>query len=241
MSQVKSDGEFPRVEGQAPDVFYGSPLAVIAMFVEVIRARFRGENDGTPWLWREDPTPLANEQNEPGAPRTLYIESDLSDDPDARDFDPSITVGKEETRLVKAVVGNFAGARNTDQLKGYWALAIIPMVVQCFSKQKGESANLADHVWMHLVATQHIVRHEFHIHEISPLVLGRTQPFRRTNDKPDRWVTPISFETQVEFRWLTRPIAPRLQEIRMKMALASGADPDAAQQILLDAYDLQRP
>jgi hypothetical protein len=227
MSSVQSDGGFPKVEGQAPDVFYGSPLALVGLFTEVIRARFRGSNNHTPWIWLEDPTPEDSEQNTPEAPRRLYVESQLSDDPEARTFNPAVLVDKEETRLLKPVVGNRAGLRLTDRLEGFFALAVIPMSVICLSTQRGESANLADHVWMHITACQNLVRSTFGIHEISPATLGRTQVFRRTEGTPDRWNTPIMFEVQIAFRWLTRPIAPLLQEVHTKLELAGNGDSGA--------------
>jgi hypothetical protein len=225
MSRVESEDGFSKVKGQAQDIFYGSPLALIGVFVEVIRARFRGLNNGTPWLWKDDPRPAPEETGDQGAPRSLYVESGLTDDPEARQFRPAIYVEKEETRYEKVVVGDRYGIRREDRFEAYYALTETPMTVQCVSTNKGESAVIGDHTWFHLMATKNLVRETFNIHELSNFTIGKTQPYRRSPDVDNSWSTPISFTCRVEMRWFTRPNAPLLQEIYLNLQRIGNGNP----------------
>lgn len=225
MGKAESELGFAKVDGQHADVFYGSPLALVGVFVEVIRARFRGGNaEGLPWVWREDPTPDHATQNAEAGGATLYVESQLNDDPESRSHRPAVLVDKEDTRLQKFVVGNRAGVRMTDRLEGFIALGIVPISVMCLSTSRGESAQLGDHVWFHLASGQNLIRETFNIHELTPPVLGKTQPYRRSESENDTWMTPIAFEAQVMFRWITRPIAPLLQEVRSTLTVRGDGD-----------------
>lgn len=225
MTTVKSELGFSKVDGQHGDVFYGSPLALVGVFVEVVRARFRGANaTGLPWRWKDDPTPDEGEENTEDAPRTLYIESQLNADPEARDMLPAVYVDKGDTRPLKLMVNNFAGVRLQDRTEGFYALTVVPITVMCLSNARAESANIADHVWFHLTACQRLIRSTFNIHEIGPIVLGQTQVYRRSEGKGDTWMTPVQFETQVAFRWITRPIAPLMQEIAMTLEARGQGD-----------------
>lgn len=225
MSKVESEIGFSKVEGAAPEIFYGSPLAIIGVFVEVIRARFRGFNNGTPWLWKDDPRPGQDETGDQGAPRTLYVESGLVDAPEARNFRPAVYVEKEESRYLKVVVGDRYGIDRRDRFEAFYAQTENPMTIQCVSTVRGESAVLGDHVWFHLMATKNLVRETFNIHEISNFTLGKTQPYRRSADVPDSWTTPVSFVCTLELRWFTRPNAPLLQEIYLNLQTAGNGNP----------------
>ncbi len=217
MSTVHPDKNMARVEGAQEDIFYGSTLGVLGVLVEVIRARFRGANVNIPWFWDADPTPGDEETNEPSAPRKLYIESAYLEFPDGRNVRPAILVDAAEVVPFKDSVGNFAGADLPVQLMGYYSRNRITMEVLVIAETRGECMVLADHVRAHLLATRQLVRRFFQIHELTEPVQGRTQPYRR--DK-DIWETQLNFYVEIEMRWLTAPIAPLLQEIKMRLTQA---------------------
>jgi len=228
MSTAKAEiTEYPKVSGQSVDVVEGSPLALIGVFVEIVRARFRGRNVGLPWLWKNDPTPEEWEENTPEKPHLIYIESQFQDNNESRNYRPAIFVGKGDTRPSKIILGHRAGIHRPTRLEGFFCLASVPINIACISHEQGESAVIADLTWMHLLACQNYYRPEFGIHEVTPPVLGTTQVYRRHDGDSDTWNTPITLEAQIEFRWITEPVAPRLQEVRMILQDAGSDDPQA--------------
>src|ERR1041385_5793437 len=99
----------PRLDGQHPDVYPGAPLALIAIFVDLVRTRFSQDNAvGLPYYWESDPTPVSTEQNTPDQPRKIYIEGQFTQYPDARDFQPAIFVERGDIVFTQIVAGNRA-------------------------------------------------------------------------------------------------------------------------------------
>lgn len=229
MSRFEAENHLPKAAGQHADIFYGSPMALVGLFVEVVRARYRADSaEALPWRWKDDPTPDVDEDNQPtvngGVPRTLYIESAFVDDPEARNYRPAILVDKGDTRLTKPVLGNRSGYVRHDGTETFYAPAAIPIEIQCISEKRGESGQLGDFTWFHLAACQALIRAESGVHDISPPVLGKTEPFRRTEGNKEAWMTPISFDIIVEYRWKTRPIAPLLQSVVSRLRARGDGD-----------------
>lgn len=232
MAHVEAYKGLPKIDGQHHDIFPGSPMAIVGVFTEVIRARFRADNaEGLPWIWHEDPTPLSNENNTPdtepnGVPRTIYIESQYTEDNDARNFRPAILIEKEDTQALKLVLGNRAAVDMPSGLQVFWTHVICPISVLCLSNKRGESGNLGDVVFAFLQATRNEIREVFNLHDISPPTLGKTTIYRRSTNENETWSTPVSITTQFKFLWRTRPIAPLLQEIYMKFFNAGNGNFD---------------
>lgn len=222
MADVKSFKGLPLIDGQHKDVFPGSPMALVGLFTEVIRARFRDDNAvGLPWIWRPDPTPLPDETGEEDAPRTLYIESQYTEEPDARNFRPAILVEKEDTQLLKLWLGNRAAIDVPTRLQVFIAHALTPISILCLSTARGESANLGDLTFAHIVTCRDEIRATFGIHDIMPPVLGKTTIYRRNPNENETWSTPVGFQVQYKFLWRTWPVAPVLQDINARI-LAAG-------------------
>lgn len=207
----------------------GSPLATVALFTEIIRERFRPGN-GLSWEWAENPTPPTDENAELGAPRKILIEPAFSTLSHVRNYRPAIFIDKGITGFSKDIVNNFVGQQLNTGLKGYWALATIPMDIEVLADRKGESATLADIVWFYLVAGIHEIRATFGIHDISNPVLGPTTPAEV--DKTV-WSTRVNFQIQVEFRWSKQPVGPLLREIVTRYRQSGITDPD---EFLLEKY-----
>lgn len=199
----------PRIAGQQPDIAVGSPLAIVALFTEVIRERFRPDN-GLAWVWAENPTPGADEENTEDAPRKILIEPAFNENLEVRNYRPAIYIDKGETAAGKVALGNFVGQQLRTGLRGFYALGTSPMDIEVVSGSKGESAILADIVWFYILAGREQIRSTFGLHEMTPPVLGRTMPFE--GDK-GQWSTHITFEIQYDLRWTTLPISPLLADI----------------------------
>ena len=73
-------------------------------------------------------------------------------------------------------------------------------------------------VFLH--ASSDLIQAKFGFHDMTPVVVGRTQP--NTRDK-DQWITAVTFNVQYPMRWTNKPTAPLLNEIAMAV-VASGND-----------------
>lgn len=206
---------------QQEDVLPGSPLAITAVFTEIVRERFRAENQ-LAWVWTENPTPSSTETNEPGAARKIVIEPGFNANTEVRNYRPAIFVEKGDTVSGKVAVGNLAGQKLSTGMRAFYALTTVPIDIECVSDQKGESAQLADIVWFYILGGRELMRKTFGLHDMSNPTLGRTLPFEQ--DK-QAWSTHITFEVQFSLRWTTLPMGPLLNSIVARFR-ESGADPD---------------
>lgn len=212
----------PRMAGQQPDIAVGSPLALVALFTEIIRERFRPDND-LAWAWADNPTPAADEQNTEDAPRKILIEPAFNENLEVRNYRPAIYVDKGDTAAGKVALGNFVGQKLQSGLKGFYALGTSPMDIEVVSGSKGESAILADIVWFYILAGREQIRATFGLHEMTPPILGKTMPF--DGDK-GQWSTHITFEIQYDLRWTTLPISPLLNDILLRFRDSGETNPD---------------
>jgi len=208
--------------GQQADVMPGSPLAIVALFTEVILERFRPGN-GLAWVWSENPTSSTAETNQEDAARKIVIEPAFNTRLEVRNARPAIYIDKGETSAGKVAVGHFAGQQLPTGLRGFYSLATIPIEIEVVSDSKGESAVLADVSWFYLLAGREVVRETFGIHEFTPPILGRTGIYEA--DKT-LWSTKIAFEIQIDLRWVTKPMSPVLRDIVLRFRSSGETDPN---------------
>jgi len=185
----------------------GSGLAVIGLFVEIVRKRFTQENQ-LPWVWDNDIKKTK-----------IAIESAFNEDSQVRNFRPAIYIDRDEQSVGRTVMGDFVGQQLKSGTRGFWALETVPILIECLAAKKAESAILGDLVHVFLHASSDLIQAKFGLHEMTPVSLGRTQPFER--DKGE-WVTPVTFAVQYNLRWTNTPTAPLLQQIILGIQ-ASGA------------------
>lgn len=204
----------PRLPGQHRDVLPGSPTAILAIFAEIIRERFRPEN-GLAWVWDGNPVPKGDAAGTNTSPRKILIEPAYSESSEVRNFRPAIYVDKGPTQPAKIVLGNLAGQQLSTGLRAFHSMATIPINVTVESSRKGESGTLADIVWFYLMAGIEPIRATFDFHEISMPVLGSTAAIEK--DKTG-WVTQVSFAITANFRWTTVPMAPVLREVVQRLS-----------------------
>ncbi len=189
----------------------GSKLAVLGVFVEIIRKRFSIEtvNGDFQWLWNED-IKLTK----------LAVESAFNEDKTHRNFRPAVYVDCDDQTMGRVVIGDRAGHNFKTGLEGFWNLQSVPILIECVAAKRAESAALGDVVGVFLHASSDLIQAKFGFHDMTPMTVGRTQPSPR--DK-DQWITSVTFVVQFPLRWTNAPTAPLLQEIEMQIK-ASGAD-----------------
>jgi len=215
MSVFKAAGGTTLVENQHEDIFPSSPMALVAVFTECLRGRFRGENAlGSPYIWSPDSQPF----EELNGQSKLYIESQYTQEPDARDRVPSLLVERGPTQLNNFTVGDRADIDLPTMTEAFLAWATVSVSVMCIAGERGTSATLADLVFMFFVASRNQIREAFSIHEIGRPVIENTQPYRQNSANVEIWTTPVTFYATIKFAWRNKPIAPVLKEIAANMS-----------------------
>jgi hypothetical protein len=210
--------QFPRQEKadeQGNKIIVGSPLALIGIFVAVLRERFSVGNGPPDYLWQEN---LTNTK--------LVIESGFSPVGNKeRNKRPAIFIDKDESVYGKIILGDRVGVRWTNMQDVQWTLSTAPILIECVASRRGESANIGDIVQWTLHASSDAIQAGFGLHDMSPPTLGRTVPYEADREA---FTTPVSFQVQYNMRWNTTPIAPLIQEVRMKIQQANAETPEEA-------------
>lgn len=217
----------PRLEGENVDVFPGSPLAVIGLWVFALRQRFTpDESFPMPWIWTDDLQPEIGEDGEPlpdGVPRKILIESAYLIEKSERNYRPAIYVGRFGGSLnaEKLSVDNKVGVRFPDQYKAYHCHGVMPVVFECESSSSGESSTIGETAWAFVLTCRDIFRKDFGFHEITEPVLSDT-----VQDEKDKevWITRVSFSVTFDIRWGVVPVAPRLRDMALRMGLRTNPD-----------------
>lgn len=204
---------FPRMPDQQADIMISSPLAVIALFIELARERFRVAQ-GLPWVWEGSPTPRATETGDTTAPRRIVIEGAWFRQAETHDPEPAIYASCGDIAPTKIVVDHRAGQQLSTGLKGYYAPAQIPILYEVLAADPGESMVIADTLWFFILAGIDAIRATFGIHDVTSPVLGPVAPDPKAKTL---WRSPVSFTIQTELRWTTVPIAPLLREVVIRM------------------------
>lgn len=189
----------------------GSKLAVLGVFVEIVRRRFALETVTADfqWLWDAD----INKTK-------LAVESAFNEDKTHRNFRPAVYVDCDDQTMGRVVLGDRVGQNLKTGLEGFWNLQSVPILIECVTAKRAESAALGDAVGVFLQASSDLIQAKFGFHDMTPITVGRTQPSSR--DK-DQWVTGVTFVVQYPLRWTNAPTAPLLQELEATIT-ASGCD-----------------
>jgi hypothetical protein len=217
------------LQNQQSDIAPNSPMAVVALFTEVVRERFRPGNDLS-WVWDVNAVPTDTETNEPDAPHKLFIAPSFGVNNSSRNIRPSIVISKGPTQSQKTVINNVYGQQINTGKKGFWLPCVIPLTFTVTSDQEGESAILADIVWFYLLAAREPIRAEFGIHNYTDPVLGETVPHP---DHKDAFQTRITMDITIEFKWFTTPISSKIREVAVRLNGDFGGDLD---QLVLQQY-----
>jgi len=222
VSRGYRNNALPRLaEGEGADVFPGSPLAVIGLFVFALRARFGDtEYAPLPWVWDDElrPDPYAEDE-----PTKIFIESTYNVANPERNYRPAIYVGRGggAVTIDKVTVDNRAGVHLPSGLTAYHCYATMPISLECEAETSGESSAIAETAWAYVLSSRDILRRNFGFHEVTEPALGDTAPSKK--DK-ETWVTPVQFRVQYDMRWGVTPIAPRLRDMAVQLSSAEGGN-----------------
>lgn len=198
-------------ERQQVSIRPGSKLAVLGVFVEIIRRRFSREIVGDDFQWRWDSDIKITR---------VAIESAFNEDKVHRNFRPAIYVDCDDQTMGRVVLGDRVGVDLYTGLEGFWNLQSVPILIECVAGKRAESATLGDMVGIFLQASSDLIQAKFGFHDMTPVTVSRTQPAQR--DK-DQWITSVTFVAQFPQRWTNKPTAPLLRELEMAI-VQSGAD-----------------
>ena len=123
-------------EPQQVSIRPGSRLAVIGVFVEIIRRRFAACESGGEFQWLWSPDINATK---------LAVESAFNEDKTHRNFRPAVFVDADDQTMGRVVLGDRAGQNYKTGLEGFWNLQTVPILIECVAGgKKGESAALGD-------------------------------------------------------------------------------------------------
>jgi hypothetical protein len=203
-SYVPDPKNQPSPEETQPDsIRPGSKLAVLGVFVEIIRRRFgnRIVPEDFQWRWNSDIKKTK-----------LAVESAFNEDKTHRNFRPAVYVDCDDQTMGRVVLGDRAGLNLKTGLEGFWNLQSIPILIECVTGKRAESASLGDIVGVFLQASSDLIQAKFGFHDMTPITVSRTQPSQR--DK-DQWTTSVTFVVQVPLRWTNAPTAPLLRELEL--------------------------
>lgn len=178
-------------------------MAIVGLFVEILRNRFKEGNGPSDWTWTNN----ANTTN-------IFIEASFAEGNTKRDVKPAIFVDKDVTVYDKIVLGDRAGIVWKDMSDYQWTLSNVPVIIECVSNKRGESAILGDIVQWTLHSASDAIQAIYALHDMTPPRLGRTVPYEA--DK-EAWSSSVSFTVVHPVRWRTTPIRTMLQEMRLNI------------------------
>jgi hypothetical protein len=247
IAQTYNGDALPLEIGEHKNITVGSPLAVIGLFVLALQHRFSTASVGSsglqsdnpdlrvpvewtdresieplPWIWSGDLKP-ADECTPAGTrpPRPIYIGPAFDKNRGIRNYQPSIYVDRGNVTIQKVSNNNFVGQHSPSGLEAFGAIARIPIQIDCVGENYGDSNIIADTVWFYVLASRNILSRAFGFHQIIEPVLGATTP-----DEIDKQIfhTAVYCDVELFLRWSTRPIAPLLNDILLRLAKAGSVD-----------------
>ena len=121
-------------QGQPPSVRPGSGMAVVGVFVEIVRERFR--SPGMNWLYNDDIKKTG-----------IAIESAFNEDDAHRNFCPAIFIDRDEEVIGRSVLGDLAGQNLMSGKKGFWALESVPILIECVAAKKSRKCHHCRYHW----------------------------------------------------------------------------------------------
>lgn len=198
-------------ERQQISIRPGSKLAILGVFVEIIRRRFGATAVPADFQWLWDPDINVTK---------LAVESAFNEDKTHRNFRPAVFIDCDDQTLGRVVLGDRAGQNLKTGLEGFWALQSVPILIECIAGKRAESATLGDAVGVFIQASSDLIQAKFGFHDLTPVTIGRTQPM--PSDK-QTWVTSVLFTVQAPMRWTNARTEPLLQELELAIE-ASGVD-----------------
>jgi len=197
----------------SPRVKLSTPLAIIGLFVEVLRIRFSKDSQmdpDLPWRWEEWQDGTSRED-------VIFIESGWNTNIEMRNVRPGIWVDRIQSIWTKASIGN------QDQmpvdlripLEQFHAFGETDLRLDCTSPNRGESMLIGGIVQDFVQMSRNLIAAWFGLRDISNVMLNQTVPF----DKDDKlWNSPVSFRVFYETRWASAPVSNLLRAVSLKIS-----------------------
>ena len=187
-------------------VLVKSPLAIVGLFLIAIRGRFDPANvvDTFPWKYNADPNKSQ-----------IYIEAGAGDEVQQKDVRPGIYVGRSPIIFPKVVIGDMAGTLRQEDKRAYYSTATGQIVIDCLSKNNGESAVLAEIVQSFILMTSDLILSRYALRDITPVTLGSTEVWEKDNRL---FNTRVTSEISYDVRWVTTPAASKLALVNLKLS-----------------------
>jgi len=193
-----------------------TPLTVLGMFIEVVRARFSTDtfsDPEVPWTWDDDI-----------GTTDIFIESGFNTNIEARTVRPGIWIDRDQNIYVKSNMGrqDQMPVHTRKSVYLYHGFGEVDIILDCTSPNRGESMVIGSVVQDFLQMSASIIKGDFGLRDMTDVIMNRTSPF----DKDDKlWNTQIQVRAQYEIRWVTAPLAPTFNSVLAK--LSNVADPAA--------------
>ena len=185
-----------------------SPLEILGLFLTVLRARFTGNDDSFPWAW-------SSEDSE----TSIFIEVGSGDESGSKDVRPAVYVDRGPVVFPKVVIGDFAGGELHSGAKAFYTAATGQIVIDCVSKNRGESAVLGELVQSFLLMTSDIILRTYSLRDMTPVTLGGTEVW----EKDDRlFNTRVTSQISYDVKWGITPAAGKVAEVVAKVINAQG-------------------
>lgn len=201
-------------------VLVKSPLALVGLFLTVLRGRFDPSNviDTFPWKWTTDPNTTQ-----------IHIETGAGDEVQQKDVRPGIYVGRSPFIFPKVVIGDVAGSQREKGKRAYYSTATGQIVIDCLSKNNGESAVLAEIVQSFILMTSDLILSRYALRDITPVTLGSTEVWEKDNRL---FNTRVTSEVAYDVKWVTTPQKAQLALVNLKLTIS---DSDVFQELAISS------
>ena len=206
----------PRIPEGSPDsLVLSSPLAVLGMFVTVIRERFSERNSSDPaffWTWNEDPKTTG-----------IFVESGWNENLEARTVRPGIWIDRGQNAYRQSSIGrqDQMPLQVHQQREYSHSFVETDIMIDCTARKRGESMLLGSIVQDFIEASSDIIEAKFGLRHISDSILNQTAPFEKDDVL---WNSQLSFRVFYEVRWITAPIQDLLNKISLRIEDSDNPD-----------------
>ena len=181
-------------------VFSKSPLDILGIYLSILRHRFSfNVPDDFPWVWTEDPTTTK-----------IFIEIGAGDEVQLKDVRPALYVDRSPFIFPKVVLGDYAGEHRTSGYKAFYSTATGQINIDLVSKNRGESAILAEIVQSFILMTADLILSKYSFRDITPVTLGGTEVWEKDNRL---FNTRVTSQISYDVRWAITPAAGKIAQV----------------------------
>lgn len=187
-----------------PEIPVKSPLALIGVFLSILRERFSPGN-GLTWTYSEgEDARLTN---------PISIEAGRNEHTEEKNKRPAIYVLRGPVGFKQAGIGDYNAIQMKSGARVYYATAETSFNFVVESNEEGEAAQIADIVLSTVMMGSDLIERAFAFRKLGPF--GISAASRPVYDNDVSQIV-ISMGLTYDVRWGTIPISPLLNEIVVK-------------------------